>query len=289
MKHLQFLIIIVLITACSGSKSVVNKNPNSHSRKTTEPVAPLTNKPIALKNTQNTPKSETTDVLVKKSETTPNSTPEALNHDLWNELLKKHVTNEGNVSYVGFMEDRKMLSNYISYLGENLPDHTWDVNKTFAYWINTYNAMTIDLILRHYPIQSIKDIKKPWDQRYWKLGKKWYNLNEIEHDILRKMNEPRIHFAIVCASYSCPKLQNEAFTSLNLNQQLTKATQEFLSDSSKNNISENSLELSKIFQWFAKDFKQNGSLIDFLNQYSEVNISVNAKKHFNEYDWSLNH
>ena len=102
------------------------------------------------------------------------------------------------------------------------------------------------------------------------------------------MDEPRIHFAIVCASFSCPKLQNEAFTSVNLEKQLTSATKEFLNDSKRNEISASNLKLSKIFQWFAKDFKQEGSLIDFLNQYSDIKISPNAKKRFMDYNWDLN-
>ena len=85
--------------------------------------------------------------------------------------------------------------------------HLYDGKSALAFWMNAYNALTIDLILRNYPVDSIKDIKNPWDQRLWKLGDKWYNLNQIEHDILRKMDEPRIHFGIVCASFSCPKLQ----------------------------------------------------------------------------------
>jgi hypothetical protein len=102
------------------------------------------------------------------------------------------------------------------------------------------------------------------------------------------MNEPRIHFAIVCASESCPKLQNEAFTASNLETLLTNSTKEFLSDSSKNEISTNRIRLSKIFKWFAKDFKQYRNLIDFLNLYSEVQISDTASKSFKDYNWDLN-
>ena len=102
------------------------------------------------------------------------------------------------------------------------------------------------------------------------------------------MNEPRIHFAIVCASVSCPKLQNTAFTASSLDIQLTNATKEFLADTSKNELLENSIKLSKIFKWFKKDFEQDGDLIDFLNQYSDVEISSSAKKSFKDYNWNLN-
>ncbi len=102
------------------------------------------------------------------------------------------------------------------------------------------------------------------------------------------MNEPRIHFAIVCASVSCPKLLNEAYTSKNLDVQLTKATKDFLADNTKNSISTDKLELSKIFQWFAKDFKQNGALIDFLNLNTDIKISNKAKTSYKDYNWNLN-
>ncbi|MBU3821033.1 DUF547 domain-containing protein [Flavobacteriaceae bacterium XHP0103] len=209
-------------------------------------------------------------------------------HLQWTAILQKYVSNDGHVDYKSLKKDSSSLTKYINYLGENTPKDNWSNQEILAYWINAYNALTVDLILRHYPIESIKDIKNPWEQRLWKLGNTWYNLDKIEHDILRKMNEARIHFAIVCASVSCPKLQNEAYEASKLEAQLTKATKEFLNDPTKNYISHNGLELSKIFQWFTKDFKQNGSLIDFLNQYSDINISENAKIKYKEYNWSLN-
>ena len=211
-----------------------------------------------------------------------------IDHSQWTIILQKYVSNDGNVDYQGLKNDSATLTKYIKYLSENTPKDNWSKNEKLAYWINAYNALTVDLILRHYPLKSIKDIKNPWDQRLWKLGNKWYNLDEIEHQILRKMNEPRIHFAIDCASYSCPKLQNEAFNNINLDEQLTNATKEFLTNPNKNNLSENNLQLSKIFQWFSKDFKQNGSLIDFLNQYSNTKISENARIKYKDYNWALN-
>ncbi len=229
-----------------------------------------------------------TEEIIAVDKTTVNKT-EISNHSSYNALLYKYVSNEGNVNYDALKkDDAKSLRDYIVSLGKNLPNESWSKEEKLAFWINAYNALTIDLILRNYPINSIKDIKDPWDQRLWKFGKKWYNLNDIEHQILRKMNEPRIHFAIVCASFSCPKLQNEAFTAINLEKQLTSATKEFLNDSKRNQIGANSIKLSKIFQWFAKDFKQDGSLIVFLNLYSDIKISPNAKKRFMDYNWNLN-
>ena len=115
-----------------------------------------------------------------------------------------------------------------------------------------------------------------------------YNLNEIEHEILRKMDEPRIHFAIVCASFSCPKLSNKAYLSNNIEAQLTRATKDFLEDPLRNNLSENDIKISKIFKWFAKDFKKNGSIIDFINKFAPITIDQNANKKFKDYNWTLN-
>ena len=212
-------------------------------------------------------------------------------HFLWDELLQKHVSDNGNVNYKSFKTEYKKLLEYIYILDLLKSKPEFDSilkEEKLAYWINAYNALTIDLIIKNYPVKSIKDIKNPWGQKLWKLGDKWYSLEDIEHEILRKMDEPRIHFAIVCASYSCPKLQNTAFIASNLETQLTVATKQFLSDTKRNEIKENSLKLSKIFKWFDKDFEQNGSLIDFLNKYTAITISAKAKISYKDYNWDLN-
>jgi len=211
-----------------------------------------------------------------------------VDYSLWNSVLQDHVSNEGQVDYKALQSNSINLDNYLKLLSKTSPDTSWSKQESLAFWINAYNAMTIDIVLRHYPLKSIKDIKNPWGQRIWKIGDKLYNLEDIEHQILRKMDEPRIHFAIVCASISCPKLQNEAFQASKIDTQLTKATKEFFADTNRNNINKHSLKLSKIFQWFSKDFKYDGSLIDFLNQYTDIEISDNAKIKFKDYNWNLN-
>lgn len=216
------------------------------------------------------------------------SKAQPMDHDQWTGYLQKYVSKTGQVDYKNMLADDSELKAYIQQLTNNTPNNNWSKKETLAYWINAYNALTIDLILRNYPIKSIKDIKDPWDQKFYTFNGEMLSLNQIEHDILRKMNEPRIHFAIVCASESCPKLLNEAYVAEKLEQQLTNATKTFLNDNSKNIIRSNQLELSKIFKWFTKDFKQKGSLIDFLNQYSETPISDNAKISYLEYNWDLN-
>ncbi len=215
-------------------------------------------------------------------------TAQNFDHSKWNEILQSCVNNDGKVDYKGFKANKENLEVYLNALSKNTPQDSWTKAEKLAYWINAYNAFTIKLIIDNYPLKSIKDIKNPWDISFIKLGGKSFTLNDIEHKILRKMDDPRIHFGIVCASLSCPKLQNAAFEASKIDTQLTHAAKEFLADSKRNNISQNSIEISKIFKWFASDFKQNGSLIDFLNTYSDITISQNAKKSFKDYDWNLN-
>ena len=286
MKYIIAFSFTLLLSSCCGLKSTT-KNSTATISDTS-----LKKKEIALalkvdKNNPITPTNTSKNTSEDFVEARPIKV-EMFDHSLWNTLLQTNVSNQGHVNYRGFKSDRQRLNDYLNALSKQLPQDDWSKEDQLAYWLNAYNAMTIDLILRNYPIKSIKDINKPWEQRLWKLGNKWYNLNEIEHQILRKMNEPRIHFGIVCASISCPKLQNKAFNAIQLESQLTQATKSFLSDTQHNIISKDQLNLSKIFKWFAKDFKQHGTLIDFLNQYSEIQISRNAKKSYTDYNWNLN-
>lgn len=294
MKYVSLILTIAFFTSCCGTNQASRNNSQNDSSEDVsletfeetmivmEESSEMTSEEVA---TEDEVEEELSPVV---NVTTTAIIIEAFDHSQWHELLNKYVSDEGNVNYKSFKNDHSALKNYIKALGDNQPDQGWTKDDKLAYWINAYNAMTVDLIVRNYPIKSIKDIDDPWEQRLWQLGSKWYNLDEIEHQILRKMNEPRIHFGIVCASYSCPKLLNEALSATTLESQLSKATRDFLSDTKRNVIRENEVILSKIFQWFAKDFKQNGSLIDFLNQYTEVDIASNAKKKFMDYNWALN-
>ena len=160
-------------------------------------------------------------------------------HHRWNTQLKKYVSNDGIVNYKEWGKNIDQLKAYINTLESNSPNENTSKEYKLAYWINAYNALTIDLIIKNYPLKSIKEIKFPWKTKCFNDGKNNYSLGDIEHKILRKMNEPRIHFAINCASKSCPKLLNEAYIEKNLNNQLNAATKEFLIDSTKNIIKEN--------------------------------------------------
>lgn len=210
-----------------------------------------------------------------------------LDHSTWNSLLQKHVSGEGMVDYQGFKKDREKLDEYLKMLSGQRPDESWSNAELLAYYINLYNAYTVDLILRNYPVKSIKDIDSPWTKEFIKIGDTKISLGGIENSVLRKMNAPRIHFAINCASISCPKLMNEAYTAKNIDKQLEKATSEFI-NSDKNEISKNSARLSSIFDWYKKDFTEKGTLVDYVNQYSNTKIDAGASISYKDYNWNLN-
>ncbi|WP_297335569.1 DUF547 domain-containing protein [Algoriphagus sp.] len=221
------------------------------------------------------------------------------NHQLWDQLVKKHVRPDGLVDYPGFIKDKVQLEKYLQLLSENAPDRkTWTREEQLAYWINAYNAFTVKLISDNYPVESIRDlgpklkiplIKDVWHYKFFKIGGEESSLDEIEHGILRKeFEEPRIHFAINCASISCPRLHNEAFVPEKINEQLDFVARQFINDPQRNKIAKDQIELSSIFSWFKGDFTKKGSLIDFLNQYSKVKISPNASIKHLDYNWSLN-
>lgn len=212
---------------------------------------------------------------------------------IFNNLLQKHVTENGVVDYQAFKKDEAKLDTYISYLEKTSPEKSWSENKQKAFWINAYNAYTIKLILENYPLKSIMDIKQKgktaWKIPFAKVGGKTYTLDHIEHDILRKkLFDPKIHVGVNCASGSCPKLGNVAFTEENVDATLEKLMKEFINDSTRNKITNKKVQISSIFDWFKQDFTKNGSVIDYLNKYSATEIKKNARTSYLKYDWSLN-
>ncbi len=218
-------------------------------------------------------------------------------HAEWDVLVKKHVSKNGMVDYQGFLKDKKQLQVYLDKLSANRPTSKWSKNEKMAFWINAYNAFTVKLILDNYPIKSIKDIKRGipfvnsvWDIAFIPMGKEKIDLNYIEHSILRKeFKDPRIHAAINCASFSCPLLRNEAYYASRLDEQLNDAMRKFVNDPQRNQLDKSNIKISKIFSWFAGDFKLNGSsVVDYLNKYAKKRVQANAKIDFLEYQWELN-
>jgi hypothetical protein len=240
-------------------------------------------------------------------------------HKGWDELLKKHVKysadgNASKVSYAGFARDRAALKAVLDgYSKVSKADFDkWPKAQQQAFLINAYNAFTVELILTKYPdLKSIRDlgsfVSKPWSKKFFTLFGQESYLDYIEHEVLRKegvYDDPRVHVAVVCASIGCPMLRNEAFTAANLEASLEDGMKRFLSDRSRNRLNAQSkkLEVSKIFDWYGKDFEKGhkgyASVKDTMARYAdqladkpEDRALVRDKKAdvtFLDYDWSLN-
>ncbi len=228
------------------------------------------------------------------------SSQSKLSHEAFDRLLKKHVKADGKVNYKGFQKDSAALNQYLKLLSKTPPNEkTWTRQEQMAYWINAYNAFTIQLIIKYYPIKSIKDIgssiqipfvNTPWNIKFITIGNEKMDLNNIEHGKLRKeFDDPRIHMALVCASKSCPILLNEAYTENQLEQQLDRQSKAFLADSFRNKITPDKPQISMIFKWYGSDFARNGgSVSSFINSHCPVKIKPGAKISYLDYDWGLN-
>ena len=217
----------------------------------------------------------------------------------WSSLLKQEVSERGLVNYRSLRADSLRLNAYLQDLATHMPSKSWTDNDRLAYWINAYNAYTVQLIIRHYPVKSIKDlggdkifVNTPWDKHFIHLGGIAYSLNDIEHRIIRKQfPDNRIHLALVCAAMSCPRLRNEAYTGPNLNAQLDDQGRDFLNNSAKNKLTPaDKPQVSSIFNFYPKDFTKNGSksVQEFINRYATDKIKPDAMLSYLTYNWALN-
>ena len=213
------------------------------------------------------------------------------NYNEYNAFLTSHVASSGKVNYSKIKQNLSQLENILSFIEINQPEENWTGNQKLSYWINSYNAYTLYFVAKEFPVNSILDINaKPWDVKFIPFQNGLISLNDIEHKIIRaNFNEPRIHFALNCASQSCPQLLNKAYKAGALNNQLENQTQNFLNDSSKNKLDKSTnIEISSLFDWYKDDFsKENQNVISFLQKYNS-NITSDAKIRFMEYSWELN-
>lgn len=228
-----------------------------------------------------------------------------VDHSEYDRLLKTYVDRDGYVDYKKWhatSSDRKALQSYLAGLSQ--ASHSKPATKPaqLVFWINAYNAVTLEGILREYPTKSIRDHTSViggyniWKDLPLLVGNRTYNLDSIEHKVLRKMKEPRIHFAIVCASIGCPRLLNEAYTADQLEKQLTKNTTDFFSRSQNLQADSQSstLRLSAILDWFGKDFGSTQTQrLNYLKPYFPDDAQSLASKRtvrvkYLKYDWTLN-
>ena len=221
----------------------------------------------------------------------------APDHGIWDALLHE-FNHQGRVDYAGLKREENRLDAYLGVLA-GIDPRSLGRDEQFAFYINAYNAWTVKLILTGYPgVESIKDLgsllKSPWKKKLVEINGEILTLDHIEHDILRpRFKDPRVHFAVNCASKSCPVLYGEAFVGRRLHAQLDEATRQFINDGRFNRLEGKTLYVSSIFKWFKKDF--NGDIIGFIERYAspELKASLIANRKdlkvaYLVYDWSLN-
>lgn len=212
----------------------------------------------------------------------------APSHAAWDALLQQAVSETGKVNYAVFKNNKAALDAYLKTLSNNPPQKKWSRVEKMAYWINAYNAFTVDLIATNYPLTSILKLDggKTWDVKRINIGGKKYSLNDLENEILRpQFKDARIHFAINCAAKSCPPLYHRAFTAAQLEETLEARTKLFLNNTRYNTLMPAKATLSKIFEWYAADFPD---LRGFIGRYTGIALKGDAAIVYAEYDWNLN-
>jgi len=238
---------------------------------------------------------------------------QAYDHAAWDALLKRHVQPiragvATEVDYAGMARERAALKGYLDGLAAVRRDefNRWPKPERLVFLINAYNAWTVELILTAWPeVKSIKELgslfRSPWKRAFIPLLGETRSLDDIEHGMIRAKgvyDEPRIHFAVNCASIGCPALRAEAFSAARLDAQLADATRLFLADRSRNRWQGDGLAVSSIFKWYGDDFKQVGGLNAFLASQADALGLTEAQKQrlregrveieFLDYDWKLN-
>jgi hypothetical protein len=253
--------------------------------------------------------------------------PEAagFGHADYDSLLQQYVQN-GRVDYQGLKADHLRLANYLRRISDVDPEEfgKWPPDEQKAFWINSYNAITIEGIIRHYPIQyggliararfaknSIRQIDDFWKKVFIPVMSKDLSLDDIEHQILRPtFDDPRIHFVLVCAAIGCPRLSSRAYRPEALNEQLDRAAHDFISNPEKVRLDQknNKLYLSSILDWYHGDFKPSAGraaagaaeydskyqgVVEFVAAYMSERDRNYIREHqpeieFMDYDWTLN-
>ena len=220
-----------------------------------------------------------------------------VDHSIYAELLNNYVKG-GVVDYQGFKNEETTLDQYLQVL-EETDSSKLSRKEQFAFYINAYNAWTIKLILSGYPgVKSIKELgsifKSPWKKKLARIDGEMVTLDHIEHGILRpKYKDPRVHFAINCASKGCPPLRSEPYRGDVLDQQLDEMARAFINDPRRNRLEGKRLHVSPIFKWFKEDF--NDDIVGFFQEYAQGDLKKKLDSSHKEikvkylsYDWSLN-
>lgn len=230
---------------------------------------------------------------------------QCIDHHLWQQFLDRYViTNDQGVNLVRYRavstHDKTQLANYIKQLSQ-VPISQYNRAVQLAYWINLYNALTVWVVLSHYPVDSILDIrlsgfwqKGPWNKKLIRVENHPLSLNDIEHRIIRPIwHDPRTHYALNCASYSCPNLQKQVFTGNNLDHLLNRSAIAYVNSPRGVAIINNQLVVSSIYDWYQSDFGgSQTSVIAHLKYYARAHLKQQLQKvntiSSYRYNWDLN-
>jgi len=228
-----------------------------------------------------------------------------VDHSSWQQLLNVYLVTETldgiyRFDYgAGTVSDRARLQTYLDKLSVTDPRGFRRMEQR-AYWINLYNALTISLVLDHYPVASIKNIKSgflsfgPWDKEVTQVAGQPLTLNDIEHRILRPTwDDPRIHYAVNCASLGCPNIAPQVFTATNTEELLEAGARDYINHPRGIRFTGSSLQLSSIYEWYAEDFgADQAALLDHLAGYADEDLAARLREHQGaieyDYDWRLN-
>ncbi len=229
-----------------------------------------------------------------------------IDHGVWDRLLKQHVVlHPSGINRVRYQdvraEDQRLLKSYLQTL-QGLSTSNYNRREQLAYWINLYNALTVDLIVSRFPLASIRDInispglfaRGPWGAKLLGVEGEKLSLDDIEHRILRPIwKDERIHYAVNCASLGCPNLPPAAFTGENTEALLEKAAKEFINHPRGVSLAGGKLKVSSIYIWFQEDFGDDAEgLMEHWQKYAEPPLAAALQKYqgglSHDYDWRLN-
>ena len=245
-------------------------------------------------------------LLLAASPPAPPSAARGIDAELWEAILARHTREVSDtagvrVDYRG-LADSPDWKRLVAGLADADPDGLEGRAERLAFWIDAYNILAIDLVVRHPGIESIRDIgsllRPVWDREAGRIGGRARSLGAIEHEILRPMGEPRIHGAIVCASVSCPPLRREPFAAARLDAELDDQMRRWLASPEKGlrvDRESGTLHLSRVFDWFAEDFEAGGGVLAFVSRYAPAPerswLTARAgdvRIRYLPYDWTLN-
>jgi uncharacterized protein DUF547 len=235
-------------------------------------------------------------------------------HSAWDHVLKKFVTEQGRVDYAALQADPLELNRYVTELADQSPVSAPQQFPTresqLAYWINAYNALVMKGVIDHWPVKSVRDIGRLPYSFFWRkkfvLGERKYTLDAIEGMMRKNLAEPRIHFALVCAANSCPRLQRQAYTPENTDRLLEEAARFYINEPRNLRIDpgRNQVTVARIFSFYHEDFEKyvreknltgiGQPLLDYIRLYAseENRHALDALSHPNldhfDYDWGIN-